>query len=70
MLLIFHAIRRHDFLRWICNEKVDFERVQETVILMMDWIRDAKQVDGTGEWGLKMVEPLFEQHLRWIPDRK
>ena len=60
MLLIFHAIRRSDCLARICAEKVDLERVQETTALMIDWMRDARQVDGTAEWGWKVVELLFD----------
>ncbi|RMY10018.1 hypothetical protein D0866_14540 [Hortaea werneckii] len=56
MLLIFQAIRRRDSLARICDEKIGLQRVQETTELMMDWMRDAKQVDGTAEWGWKVME--------------
>lgn len=59
MLLIFHAVRNNDYTRQICNERVGEERIQDTVALMLDWMRDAKQLDGTAEWGWKIVEPLF-----------
>jgi hypothetical protein len=59
MLLIFKAIQRSDFLKRICEEQVSSERVQETIALMLDWMRDVKQVDGTAEWGWSIMEQIF-----------
>lgn len=59
ILLIFNAIRSNEYIRRICHERVGDERVQDTVTSMLEWMRDAKQLDGTAEWGWKIVAPMF-----------
>ena len=66
MLLIFRAMQTNNYTWRICRDRVGDERVQETVSLMLEWMRDAQQVDGTAEWGWKIVEPLFAQDDRFV----
>ena len=65
MLLIFKVMQTSNHTQQICRDRVGDERVQETVSLMLEWMRDAQQVDGTAEWGWKIVEPLFAQNDRY-----
>lgn len=59
ILLILRMARENTLLRQICDERVSEQNLQQTIALMLDWIRDAKQVDGTAEWSWNIVEPLF-----------
>jgi hypothetical protein len=63
VLLVFKAIRESDGLRQICEEQVNLKDVEMTTMLMLDWIKDAKQLDGIAEWGWGIVEPLFSDAL-------
>ena len=66
MLLIFKAMYVSNYTLRICRERVGDERIRETVSLMLDWIRDTQQVDGTAEWGWKIVEPLFAHDEHFV----
>lgn len=59
ILLIFEMTRRNDCLRQICDDHVNSEHVQRTVALMLDWMRDMRQVDGIADWSWGILEPLF-----------
>ena len=66
MLLIFKVMQTSNYTLQMCRERVGAGRIQETVSLMLEWMRDAQQVDGTAEWGWKIVEPLFAQDDRFV----
>lgn len=59
MLLIFKTVEGSDYLRQICEQNTLQERIKETAALMLDWIEDVKQVDGTAEWSWTIMERLF-----------
>lgn len=59
MLLIFHSISRDTYFQRICEQTVSADHVQQTSAMMLEWIRDVKQVDGTAEWAWKILGPLF-----------
>lgn len=66
MLLIFRAMQSSNYTLQLCRNGVGYERIQETISLMLEWMRDVQQVDGTAEWGLKILEPLFAQNDRFV----
>jgi hypothetical protein len=59
ILLILRMARENGLLRQICEEQVNPDDVKRTVVLMLDWMRDAKQVDGIADWSCQILEPLF-----------
>ena len=59
ILLILRMTYENDILRQICDDQVNRDDIQKTAALMLDWIRDVKQVDGIAEWNWKILEPLF-----------
>jgi hypothetical protein len=48
-------------LKRICEKQVDPSDLESTIVLMLDWIKDVKQVDGIAEWSWKIIEPLFKK---------
>lgn len=59
ILLLLKMTTVNDCLRQICEEKVSRREMEETTFLLLDWLRDIKQVDGIAEWSWKILEPLF-----------
>lgn len=59
ILLILRMTTETECLRTICEERVNKEELEQTASLMLDWLRDVKQVDGIAEWSWKIVEPLY-----------
>ena len=60
ILLILRMTRENGVLRQICDEQVNNEDLQRTATLMLDWIRDVKQLDGIAEWSWGILEPMFD----------
>jgi hypothetical protein len=61
MLLVLRMTQEEGALKWICGEEVDPSDLESTIVLMLDWIKDVKQIDGIAEWSWKIIEPLFER---------
>ncbi|KAF2715929.1 hypothetical protein K431DRAFT_316899 [Polychaeton citri CBS 116435] len=59
ILLILRMTSENECLRAICEEQVNLEEIQRTISLMMEWIRDVRQVDGIADWGWRVLEPLY-----------
>ncbi|KAF2763859.1 hypothetical protein EJ03DRAFT_283252, partial [Teratosphaeria nubilosa] len=61
ILLILRMTSVNDCLRSVIDERgvVGRPEIERTIALMMDWVRDVKQVDGIAEWGWKILDPLF-----------
>lgn len=59
MLLILRMTQENGLLRQICEEQINPEDMKHTATLMLEWIRDAKQVDGVADWGWRILEPMF-----------
>lgn len=59
ILLILRMTTENECLKRICEEQVNREELQKTVLLMLEWVRDVRQVDGIAEWLWKILEPLF-----------
>jgi hypothetical protein len=60
-LLILRMTREEGMLKRICEEQVDASDLDSTIMLMLDWIKDVKQLDGIAEWSWKVLEPLFPE---------
>jgi len=59
ILLILRMITESDCLAEICEGQVDSHELQESVSLMLEWVRDVRQVDGTASWLWRLLDPLF-----------
>ncbi|CZT14774.1 related to acetate regulatory DNA binding protein FacB [Ramularia collo-cygni] len=59
ILLILRMTTENECLKRICEEQVNREELQKTVLLMLEWVRDVRQVDGIAEWLWKILEPLY-----------
>ncbi|KAI9659288.1 MAG: hypothetical protein M1821_001546 [Bathelium mastoideum] len=63
ILLILRMSLENNLLGRISRERISQEKVEETVRLMLDWIRDAKQVDAVAVWCWNIVRPLYPDLL-------
>lgn len=59
ILLILRMTTENKCLRRICESQVSHEDIQKTVNMMLEWIRDVKQLDGIAEWSWRILEPLY-----------
>jgi hypothetical protein len=61
ILLILKMCTVNDCLRQIVEEGgvVGRSEVEGTVQLMLEWMRDVKQLDGIAEWSWEILEPLY-----------
>ena len=55
ILLIFKAIDRSEVLRHICAERVNANTIHVTRALLLEWMRDVKQLDGIAEWSWRLL---------------
>ena len=60
ILLILRMSLENNLLGRIIQDRISQTEVEETVRLMLDWVRDAKQEDGVAEWTWKVVQPLYQ----------
>lgn len=63
ILLILRMTTENECLRRICESHVSQDEIQKTVSLMLEWIRDVKQLDGIAEWSWRILEPLYSNSL-------
>ena len=63
ILLIFRMAADNEYLRSICETQVSSDEMEQTVTLLLDWIRDVKQVDGIAEWSWKILSVLYQNNL-------
>ena len=61
ILLILKMCSVSDCLRSICDEGgvVGRDEISRTVGLMLEWMRDVRQVDGIAEWSWGILAPLY-----------
>ena len=59
ILLILRMTTENESLRQICESQVSQDDIQQTVTIMLDWVRDVKQLDGVAAWSWKILEPLY-----------
>lgn len=63
ILLILRMTTENECLRQICESHVSQDEVQKSVTLMLEWMRDVKQLDGIAEWSWRILEPLYPDGL-------
>lgn len=61
ILLILRMAREEGMLKRICEKRVDPSDLNFTIMLMLDWVKDVKQLDGIAEWSWKVLKPLFTE---------
>ena len=59
ILLVLRMTTENACLKQICEKHVNREELKVTVGLLLDWIRDMRQVDAVADWGWKILEPLY-----------
>ncbi|KJY00562.1 C6 finger domain protein [Zymoseptoria brevis] len=59
ILLILRMTTENECLMRICEEQVNRDELEQTVAMMIEWVRDVRQVDGIAEWSWRIIEPLF-----------
>jgi len=59
ILLILRMTTENECLREKCEGQVNAEEVQKTADLLLDWIKDVKQMDGIADWSWRILEPLY-----------
>lgn len=59
ILLILRMTTENECLSRICETHVSHEEIEKTASLMLEWIRDVKQLDGVAEWSWRILEPLY-----------
>lgn len=58
-LLILRMVSKDDCLQYICAEQVDRHEIYSATSILLDWLRDMKQLDGIAEWACTMMDELF-----------
>lgn len=59
ILLILRMTTENECLKQICDERVNRDELERTASLMLDWLRDVKQVDGIADWSWNILSPLY-----------
>ncbi|KAL1581949.1 hypothetical protein WHR41_09548 [Cladosporium halotolerans] len=59
ILLIIRMTAANEDLEGMCFKYVERTVLRKTAVLMLQWLRDLKQIDGIAEWSLQLLEPLF-----------
>lgn len=63
VLLILRMTMEHPVLMRIREQYCDEEEFRLTVLLLLDWIIDMKQMEGIGAWGWKVLKQLYPDAL-------
>nr|POE59167.1 hypothetical protein CFP56_24437 [Quercus suber] len=59
ILLILWMATENECLKNICEDQVDRSEIEATATLMLEWVKDVKQMDGIAEWSWRILEPLY-----------
>ncbi|CAK4032437.1 related to acetate regulatory DNA binding [Lecanosticta acicola] len=60
ILLILRMTTENDCLKSVCEEHVNRDELEKTIRLMLEWVRDVRQVDGIADWSWGILEPLYK----------
>lgn len=60
ILLVLRIAAEDTVLKQIWETQLLNQHVQDSIEMMLDWMRDMQQVDGIAEWSWKILEPLYE----------
>lgn len=58
-LLVLRAIKENELLSAICEERLGLARIEESVAVMLEWIKDLRVVDSVAAWGWRTLTPLY-----------
>lgn len=58
ILLILWMTVENECLKKICDEHLDRADIEATAGLMLEWIKDVKQMDGIAAWSWKLLENI------------
>jgi hypothetical protein len=59
ILLILRMRHENACLGRICDQHVNQNEMNQSIALMLEWVRDMRQVDGFASWGWRVLEPLY-----------
>lgn len=59
VLLILRMTTENDYLGQICQSQVNEGEIQTAASLMLDWIKDVKQLCGIADWAWGILQPLY-----------
>ncbi|KAF2808702.1 uncharacterized protein BDZ99DRAFT_389599 [Mytilinidion resinicola] len=60
VLLVLRMLTVDKCLHDIMGHYLDQGEVEQTVMLLLDWMRDVKQIDGIAEWSWTFLERLYD----------
>lgn len=61
LLVILRTSQSNEYLRRICNKRLESRRLERATAEMLHRIRDIKQIDGIGEWSWQFLPSLFAE---------
>lgn len=59
ILLMFRMMSYNQTLRKICDGRVSGQELDRTATLVLDWLRDLRQIDAAAQWACTILEPIF-----------
>jgi len=63
ILLVMRMATKRGSLLDIANQYVDMAELQDTIFVMLHWLRDMRQVDGNAEWSWNLLKQLWPEIL-------
>ncbi|KAF2497843.1 hypothetical protein BU16DRAFT_326546 [Lophium mytilinum] len=60
VLLVLRMLTVNECLHDIMEHYLDQGEVEQTVMLLLDWMRDVKQIDGIADWSWTFLEKLYD----------
>lgn len=61
VLLILRMTQEEGVLKQLCEGRINRDDLDSTIVLLLNWVKDVKQVDGIAEWSWNILEPLFAE---------
>ncbi|OMP84332.1 hypothetical protein BK809_0000339 [Diplodia seriata] len=58
-LLVLRVVRANKVLMALCEERLGEGRVEESVVVMVGWLRDTRRLDGVAEWAWRTLEGMY-----------
>jgi hypothetical protein len=61
VLLVLRMLTVNECLHEIMERYLDKQEVEDTVLLLLDWMHDVKQIDGIAGWSWPILESLYDE---------
>ncbi|OCL05195.1 hypothetical protein AOQ84DRAFT_299382 [Glonium stellatum] len=61
VLLILRMITINECMDQIAQTYLDANEIKDTVLILLDWMKDMKQVDGIAEWSWNILEQMYSE---------